>query len=91
MGENTKAGMYALQSQRKNVLAKIDEFDRNTIWSNSHEFYFCNELPTIEKVLNVVNEDEYIPNFCHSSFCSFETNELNSRYVGTVHQLIDMI
>lgn len=66
--------------KRKNVLAKIDDFDRNAIRRKVHEFYFRNELPTIDRVLKNVNNDEDLPNFCRSTFYNL-LKELNFRYV----------
>lgn len=58
---------HNLQSHKKTkccetITEQVDDFDRNAICEKFHEFYFCNNLPTINKVVKVVNEDD-LPNF----------------------------
>lgn len=53
---------------RKNSLDLVDEFDRNAIRRKVHQFFFKNEVPTIDKVLEVVNADNDLPTFKRSTF-----------------------
>lgn len=76
--------------RRETIIDKIDDFDRNAIRKKVHEFYFRNELPTIDKVLKVVNEDDDLPNFSRSSLYRL-LKHLNFKYVkrGRDSTLID--
>lgn len=56
---------------RNNSISAVDDFDRNAIRRKIHEFFFRNELPTIDKVLNIVNADPDLPNFKRSTFHKF--------------------
>ncbi|XP_053995333.1 uncharacterized protein LOC128885358 [Hylaeus anthracinus] len=40
----------------------IDDLDKNAIRRKVHEFYLKNEIPTADKVLKVVNDDNDVPN-----------------------------
>lgn len=47
---------HSLQSPKKEkprakIVERLDEFDKNAIRRKVHQFYFRNELPTIDKVL----------------------------------------
>lgn len=53
---------------RKKINDAIDDFDRNAIRRIVHNFFFHNELPTVDKVLRVVNEDKDLPDFKRSTF-----------------------
>lgn len=50
------------------IYDKLEDFEKMAIRRHVHTFYFRNESPTIAKVLNVVNNDDSLPNFSHSSF-----------------------
>lgn len=39
------------------ILNNVEDFHKSVIWRKVHDFFFLNELPTIDKVLSVVNED----------------------------------
>ncbi|XP_043259683.1 uncharacterized protein LOC122401547 [Colletes gigas] len=47
---------------RDTTIDLIDDLDKNTIRRKVHEFYMKNEIPTAEKVLKVVNDDNDVPN-----------------------------
>lgn len=64
---------------RKRVLDDIDDFDRNAIRRKVHEFFFRNELPTINKVLKVVNDDPDLPTLKRTTFY-YLLKELNFTY-----------
>lgn len=55
-------------SPRKTILDSIDTLDLGAIRRKVHGFYFNNELPTIDKVLQACNDDETLPNFKRSTF-----------------------
>lgn len=51
----------------KNVKDKVDDFDKYAIRRKVHQFWFNRELPTLDKVLTVINEDEDLPNFSRAT------------------------
>ncbi|XP_025192658.1 uncharacterized protein LOC112592720 [Melanaphis sacchari] len=51
----------------KNVETKVDDFDKYAIRRKIHQFWFNRELPTLDKILTVVNEDKSLPNFSRTS------------------------
>ncbi|XP_072377939.1 uncharacterized protein [Diabrotica undecimpunctata] len=65
---------------RKTILHKIDDFDKTAIRRIVHQFFFRNEIPTIDKVLAAVNDDESLPNFKRSTFHKF-LKSLDFKYV----------
>jgi hypothetical protein len=66
---------------RDSLLSNVDDFDRNAVRRKVHEFYFRNELPTIDKVLKVVNDDDDLPTFKRTTFYKL-LKELNFKYAG---------
>jgi transposase/DNA-directed RNA polymerase subunit H (RpoH/RPB5) len=75
---------------RKKLIENIDDFDKNAIRRKVHEFYFRNELPTIDKVMAIVNEDEDLPTFRRTTFYKL-LKDMNFKYVrrGRDSTLID--
>lgn len=53
---------------RKTLADKLSDFDKSAIRRKIHSFYLKNELPTVDKVLRVVNDDTDLPNFSRSTF-----------------------
>lgn len=53
---------------RTNIIDSVDEFDKNAIRRKVHQYFFRSELPTIDKVLRDVNEDNDLPNFKKTTF-----------------------
>lgn len=53
---------------RPTILHKIDESDKNAIRKKIHDFWRNREIPTITKILTVINEDQTLPNIKRSSF-----------------------
>lgn len=51
----------------KNVETKVDDFDKYAIRRKIHQFWFNRELPTLDKILTVVNEDQSLPSFSRTS------------------------
>lgn len=45
------------------IIAKLDDFILSAIRRKVHQFYFNNELPTVDKVLKAINDDGDLPNF----------------------------
>lgn len=69
--EYNNTGAVKSPNKRKRRLSftdKIDECDKNAIRRKVHEFYRNKELPTLEKVLKIVNADEDLPNFKRTMF-----------------------
>ena len=64
---------------RKRISEDVDDFERNAIRKKVHEFFFLNELPTIDKVLKVVNDDPDLPTFKRTTFYHL-LKELNFTY-----------
>ncbi|XP_060854700.1 uncharacterized protein LOC132932367 [Rhopalosiphum padi] len=52
----------------KNIETKINDFDKSEIRKKIHKFWFDRELPTLDKILKVINnEDSTLPNFSRTS------------------------
>ncbi|XP_026815523.1 uncharacterized protein LOC113555299 [Rhopalosiphum maidis] len=51
---------------RSTVIEKIDDFNKNAIRQKIHSFWFRREIPTLMKVLAVINEDSELPNLSRS-------------------------
>lgn len=66
---------------RPKLLDSVDDFDQHAIRRKVHEFYFRNEIPTIDKVLEVVNSDEHLPTFKRTTFYKL-LQKLSFKYVG---------
>ncbi|EZA49329.1 hypothetical protein X777_12359 [Ooceraea biroi] len=69
--EYEAAGTVTSPNKKKRRLSfkeKIDECDKNAIRRKVHEFYMKEELPTLQKVLQAVNDDENLPNYKRSTF-----------------------
>ncbi|VEN35550.1 unnamed protein product [Callosobruchus maculatus] len=56
------------REHRKGIVTSLDEADKHAIRRKVHEFFFRNEIPTIDKVLEEVNGDTTLPNFKPSTF-----------------------
>lgn len=48
---------------KKCLFDKIDDLDRNALRQKVHSFWLKKEVPTIDKVLEAVNDDPALPNF----------------------------
>lgn len=46
----------------------IDDFDKNAIRRKVHQFFFRNEIPTVDSVLREVNADNDLPKFKRTTF-----------------------
>lgn len=55
-------------AKRHAIMDDLDDIELGAIRRIVHTFYFNNELPTIDKVLNVVNADESLPDFKRTTF-----------------------
>ncbi|CAF4946214.1 unnamed protein product [Pieris macdunnoughi] len=53
--------------KRPNLIEKIDDFDKSCIRKKVHEIFLKGEMPTINKILQAVNEDDMLPNFSRTS------------------------
>jgi len=51
----------------KNFTDKVDDFDKEAILSKVHQFWVNRELPNLNKILSVVNEDDSLPDFSLTS------------------------
>ncbi|XP_026321135.1 uncharacterized protein LOC113231156 [Hyposmocoma kahamanoa] len=54
--------------QRATIIDKLLDFELSAIRRKVHEFFFRNELPTVDNVLMSVNEDDDLPNFKRTTF-----------------------
>lgn len=52
---------------KPNILQKIDNFDKTAIRRIVHSFYLKEELPTLKKILQVVNDDDSLPTLSMAS------------------------
>ncbi|KAL4104685.1 hypothetical protein QTP88_019968 [Uroleucon formosanum] len=48
---------------KKCLFDKIDDLDRNALRQKVHSFWLRKELPTIDKILEAVNDDPALPNY----------------------------
>jgi len=53
---------------RPTIIEKVDEFDKNAIRQKIHNFWRNREVPTIQKMLVAINEDDSLPSLSRSSF-----------------------
>ncbi|XP_026819006.1 uncharacterized protein LOC113557639 [Rhopalosiphum maidis] len=53
--------------QKPGVVDKIDDFDKNAIRRKVHSFWLNREIPTLQKILIAINEDETMPNLKETS------------------------
>lgn len=53
--------------QKPGIVNKIDDFDKNAIRRKIHSFWLNKELPTLQKILSAINEDETLPNLKKTS------------------------
>ena len=74
-----KLNSWKKTKSRKRVLDDIDDFDKNTIRRKVQEFFFRNELSTINKVLKSVNDVTDLPTFKRTTFYHF-LKELHFTY-----------
>lgn len=65
---------------RPTVTEKIDDFDKNAIRQKVHEFWHRREIPTVKKILTVVNEDSTLPDFSGTTLRRL-LKHLNFEYV----------
>jgi len=52
---------------RKTVVDKAEYFDQNAIRQKVHNFWFNHQIPTLNKIVVIVNKDENLPNFSKTS------------------------
>jgi hypothetical protein len=62
------------------VTDKIDEFNQNAIRQKVHQFWHNREIPTLNKMLTVINEDDSLPHFSKMSLYRV-LKHLNFEYV----------
>ena len=55
------------RKNRQKIAEKIDEFDKYAIRRKIHQFWHNRDLPTLDKVLVAINEEEDLPNFSRTS------------------------
>lgn len=56
------------RKRNKPVIDHCDEFVKTAIKLQVHDFFRNNEPPTVTKILRVVNDDPYLPNFKRATF-----------------------
>lgn len=52
---------------RPTIIDKIDDFNKNAIRQKIHGFWFRNEIPTIKKIVQAINDDPDLPNLPSTS------------------------
>ncbi|XP_046428432.1 uncharacterized protein LOC124183682 isoform X2 [Neodiprion fabricii] len=57
------------KEQTRGIEDKTNECDKNAIRRMIHDFYRNNEVPTVDKVLDAVNDDKDLQEFKQPSFC----------------------
>ncbi|CAH2085192.1 unnamed protein product [Euphydryas editha] len=63
-----------------NIISNLDDFILSAIRRKVHKFYFDNDLPTIDKVAQAINEDEDLPSFSRSTTYKI-MKKLNFKYM----------
>jgi transposase len=66
--ENGKSVTPSKNRKKSKAFEKVDDFTKTAIRRKVHDFYFRNEIPTINKVLKSVNEDCDLPDFTRTTF-----------------------
>ncbi|XP_047022563.1 uncharacterized protein LOC124634839 [Helicoverpa zea] len=69
---------------RQRKYSKSDEYDDiilSGIRRKIHSFFFDNELPTLDKILEAVNSDESLPDFKRSTLYNLIKNKLKFTYI----------
>ncbi|XP_060868764.1 uncharacterized protein LOC132943720 [Metopolophium dirhodum] len=56
------------KKKRPTIIDKVDDFDKNAIRQKIHAFWFRREIPTLTKMIRVVNDDPDLPNLTRTSF-----------------------
>lgn len=56
------------KKQRPTIVDKMNDFDKNAIRQKIHAFWFRREIPTLPKMLRLVNDDPDLPNLTRTSF-----------------------
>lgn len=59
---------------------KIDDFDKNALRRKVHSFWLKRQIPTLNKILTAVNDDDSLPNFKRTSLYKI-LKSLNFKYV----------
>jgi len=60
-----KCGTVSSFNKTRNIKClfdNIDELDRNALWQKIHSFWLKREIPTIDKILQAVNDDPALSN-----------------------------
>jgi len=52
---------------RPTIIDKIDDFNKNAIRQKIHGLWFRNEIPTIKKIVQAINDDPDLPNLPSTS------------------------
>ena len=52
---------------RPTIIDKIDDFNKNAIRQKNHGFWFRNEIPSIKKIVQAINDDPDLPNLPSTS------------------------
>ncbi|KAL4097030.1 hypothetical protein QTP88_021870 [Uroleucon formosanum] len=71
LAEYKKQGIVSSPDSKRvkmTILDKVDEFDKNAIRQKIHSFWRKREVPTVNKMLIAINEDETLPDLKRSSF-----------------------
>jgi transposase len=53
--------------KRISTVSSIDDFTKNAIRLKVHQFFFNNEIPTLDKIVQAVNSDHDLPNLSRSA------------------------
>ncbi|XP_001948346.2 uncharacterized protein LOC100161011 [Acyrthosiphon pisum] len=56
------------KKKRPTIINKVDDFHKFAIRQKIHAFWFRREIPTLAKIIQVVNDDPDLPNITRTSF-----------------------
>jgi len=71
VSEYKLTGTVSSPNKKRNMkclFENIDDLDRNGLSQKVHSFWMKKELPTLDKILEAVNNDPALPNFKRTSF-----------------------
>lgn len=75
---------------QQTVFEKFLVYEKNLIRLKVHKFFFRNEVPTVNKILNALNSHENLPNFKKNTFWKILNNcILKTLSVEEIVMLVD--
>lgn len=64
---NNEVSTPIRSTPKHKIIENLDEFTLSAIRRKIHQFYFNNDLPTVDKVMTAINNDSDLPSFSRST------------------------